>query len=226
MPTVSDVDQALRVADSLPPGEEQVERSEQALALAEQVGDFTLLVQARINLVAAYDVAAPGDRELPHIAWLLGRLEGDPDGPDQVTDRQRLEILWECRFALARSLRSSRMPLEDVQRVYHDIESRFRAEDVSPHLYAKYRAFLARDIDTDEVLERWLGVWRGSPSPPTRGSSPRPTTRPVPWRARPTCSRAASGATASRTSCTARRPTGRCAWVGSTSPRPTTGPAG
>ena len=163
MPTVSDVDQALRVADALPPGEEQVERSEQALTLAEQVDDFTLLVQARINLVAAYDAAAPGDRELPHIAWLLGRLEGNPDGPDQVTDRQRLEILWECRFALARTLRSSRMPLEDVQRVYHDIEHRFRAEDVSPHLYAKYRAFLARDIDTDEVLERWLGVWRGSP---------------------------------------------------------------
>ena len=60
MPTVSDVDQALRVADALPPGEEQVERSEQALALAEQVDDFTLLVQARINLVAAYDACRTG----------------------------------------------------------------------------------------------------------------------------------------------------------------------
>ena len=164
MPTVSDVEQALRVADALPPGEEQVERSEQALAMAEQVDDFALLVQARINLVAAYDAAAPGDRELPHIAWLLGCLEGDPDGdPDQVTDRQRFEILWECRFALARTRRSSRMPLEVVQRVYRDIERRFRAEGVSPHLYAKYRALLARDIDTDEVLEHWLGVWRASP---------------------------------------------------------------
>jgi hypothetical protein len=62
VPTVSDVEQALRVADALPPGEEQVERSEKALAMAEQLDDFTLLVQARINLVAAYDAAAPGDR--------------------------------------------------------------------------------------------------------------------------------------------------------------------
>ena len=163
MPTASDVEQALRVADALPPGEEQVERSEKALAMAEQVDDFTLLVQARINLVAAYDAAAPGDREIPHIAWLLGCLEGDPDGPDQVTDRQRFEILWECRYALARTRRSSRMPLVVVQRVFRDIERRYRAEKVSPHLYAKYRAFLARDIDTDEVLERWLEVWRTSP---------------------------------------------------------------
>ncbi len=163
MPTVSDVEQALRVADALPPGEEQVERSEKALTMAEQVDEFPLLVQARINLVAAYDAAAPGDREIPHIAWLLGCLEGDPDGPDQVTDRQRFEILWECRYALARTRRSSRMPLPVVQRVYRDIERRYRSEGVSPHLYAKYRALLARDIDTDEVLERWLRVWRSSP---------------------------------------------------------------
>src|SRR4029079_18863103 len=107
VPTVCYVEQALRVADALPPGEEQVERSEKALAMAEQLDDFTLLVQARINLVAADEPAAPRDREIPHIAWLLGCLEGEPGGRDQVTDRQRFEILWECRYALARTRRSS-----------------------------------------------------------------------------------------------------------------------
>lgn len=176
MTTAADAEQALRVADALPPGEEQVATSERALSLAAEAGDLRLQVQARINLVAAYDAAAPGARELPHIAWLLGALAEDRAdnraGAAQkragreggsITERQRFEILWECRFALHRTRRSSRIPLAVVNRIYVDIERRYRAEGVSPNLYAKHRALLALDLDDEAVLDRWLRVWRESP---------------------------------------------------------------
>ncbi|MGI9156334.1 MAG: hypothetical protein ACR2FG_06815 [Marmoricola sp.] len=164
MPTVADIERALRVADALPPGEEQVAASERALSVADEVGGLGHRVQARINLVAAYDADRPGVRELPHIAWLLSCVgrEG-ADGASRVPERQRFEILWECRFALARSRRSSAVPLTVVHRVHADIERSFRAEGVSPNLYAKHRALLARDLDDPAVVGRWLRVWRESP---------------------------------------------------------------
>ena len=170
MSTVAEVEQLLRVADALPPGEEQVASAERALEQAGQVEGrqgLGLQVQARINLVAAYDASRPGERELPHIAWLLTCLAGGEgaiaDVAEVLTDRQRFEILWECRFALQRARRSTSLPLPLVLRVYADIERRYRAEAVSPNLFAKYRALLARDIDDPAVLERWLEVWRRSP---------------------------------------------------------------
>lgn len=54
----------------------------------------------------------------------------------------------------------SSAPLAVVNRIYADIERRYRAEGVSPHLYAKHRALLARDVDDDAVLARWLRVRR------------------------------------------------------------------
>ncbi|RLV48135.1 hypothetical protein D9V37_18830 [Nocardioides mangrovicus] len=171
MPSVADVEQALRVADALPSGEEQVAASERALSLATAVEGadparaWGLEVQARINLVAAYDAALPGERELPHIAWLLSALGESTGGREDrvLSERQRFEILWESRFALVRTRRSSRIPLSVVRRIHGDVERRYRAEGVSPHLYAKHRALLARDVDSPEVLERWLRVWRESP---------------------------------------------------------------
>ncbi|MEP6815319.1 MAG: hypothetical protein ABI873_07205 [Marmoricola sp.] len=164
MPTVADAEQALRVADALPAGDEQVAASERALSLADEIGDLRLRVQGRINLVAAYDAARPGARELPHIAWLLGCLADEgADDRGSITDRQRFEILWECRFALARTTCSSTIPMAVVHRIYADIERRYRAEGVSPNLFAKYRALLARDVDDRAVLDRWLRVWRESP---------------------------------------------------------------
>jgi hypothetical protein len=163
MPTAADAEQALRVADALPPGEEQVAAAERALSLADEIGDLRLRVQARINLVAAYDAAQPGARELPHIAWLLGCLADDGGAEGAITPRQRFEILWECRFALNRTRRASTLPMTVVNRIYADIERRYRAEGVSPHLFAKHRALLARDVDDQEVVDRWLRVWRESP---------------------------------------------------------------
>lgn len=164
MPTAADAEQALRVADALPPGAEQVAASERALSLAEEIGDHHQRVQARINLVAAYEAAQPGVRELPHIAWLLGCLPPDKAGRvEPVTDRQRFEILWECRFALYRTRRSSSIPLGVVQRVHADVERTFRAGGLSPNLFAKHRALLARDLEGPAVVDRWLRVWRGSP---------------------------------------------------------------
>lgn len=174
MPTAADAEQALRVADALPPGEEQIAASQRALTLADEVGAHRQRVQARINLVAAYDAAQPGARELPHIAWLLGCLAdaGATDAGagahraalrESITERQRFEILWECRFALNRTRRSSSIPLSVVNRIYGDIERRYRAEGVSPNLYAKHRALLARDVDDQSTVDRWLRVWRNSP---------------------------------------------------------------
>ncbi|GGF46669.1 hypothetical protein GCM10011519_20820 [Marmoricola endophyticus] len=171
MSSVVEVEQLLRVADALPPGEEQVAAAERALDSArhlEGAAGVGLQVQARINLVAAYDASRPGERELPHIAWLLSALaDGDGHGAADVsgvlTDRQRFEILWECRFALQRTRRTTTLPLPLVLRVYADIERRYRAERVSPNLFAKYRALLARDIDDPAVFDRWLSVWRRSP---------------------------------------------------------------
>ncbi|MCW2757439.1 MAG: Tetratricopeptide 4, partial [Nocardioidaceae bacterium] len=116
------------------------------------------------------DAARPGERELPHIAWLLAALSDDTrardaaDGAHEgLSERQRFEILWECRFALNRTRRSTAIPLEVVERIFADVEQLFRAEDVSPNLYAKYRALLARDVEAPEVLEQWLEIWRESP---------------------------------------------------------------
>jgi tetratricopeptide (TPR) repeat protein len=167
MPIAADAEQALRVADALPRGQEQVAASERAMILADEVGDLRLRVQARINLVAAYDAVRPGERELPHIAWLLGCLAdaggAAPRGQGSITERQRFEILWECRFALNRTRRSSSIPLAVVHRVYGDIGRRYRTEGVSPNLFAKHRALLARDVDDQAVVDRWLRVWRESP---------------------------------------------------------------
>ncbi|MDQ6642342.1 MAG: hypothetical protein M3Y66_07605, partial [Actinomycetota bacterium] len=167
MPTVADAEQALRVADALPHGVEQVAAAERALGLADEIGDLRLRVQARINLVAAYDAAEPGQRELPHIAWLLGCLADEraslQPARGVITDRQRFEILWACRFALNRTRRSSTIPLPVVHRIYGDIERHYRSEGLSPNLFAKHRSLLAHDIDDRAVVERWLRVWRDSP---------------------------------------------------------------
>ena len=133
------VRQSLREVDSLPPGPEQVAAAERTMALADDEGDRQQQIQARINLVAVYEACHPGEHELPHLSWLLNEL-ADPVSP--ITQRQRFEVLWECRFALARTRRSARIPLKIVQRVYADIEQRYRSEGVSPNLYAKHRALL------------------------------------------------------------------------------------
>ncbi len=154
------VRQSLREVDSLPPGPEQVAAAERTMALADDEGDRQQQIQARINLVAVYEACHPGEHELPHLSWLLNEL-ADPVSP--ITQRQRFEVLWECRFALARTRRSARIPLKIVQRVYADIEQRYRSEGVSPNLYAKHRALLARDTESEAAAQRWAQAWRESP---------------------------------------------------------------
>ncbi len=154
------VERSLRALDTLSPGPEQVAAAERAVALADEHGTPNQQIQARINLIAVYETSRPGEHELPHLSWLLNQLR---DAGPALTERQRFEVLWECRFALARTRRSARIPLKIVRRVYADIEKRYRTEGVSPNLYAKHRALLARDTDTPEVARRWLAAWMESP---------------------------------------------------------------
>ena len=156
----AEVDRALRDVDAQPPGREQVAAAEHTLALADEIGNQVQQIQARINLVAVYENAQPGEQELPHLSWLLNHL-GDEDSA--ITERQRFEVLWECRYALARTRRSAKIPLKIIHRVYADIEQRYRAEGVSPNMYAKHRTLLARDVESDEVAQRWFQAWVGSP---------------------------------------------------------------
>lgn len=155
MSSPSAAEAALRAADALPVGLEQIEAAERALALAHEDGDRAQEVQARIVLVAALEAARPGLAVLPHLSALLAALDAD-----EVTERQRFEILWECRFALARTRRSARVPLPAVRRVYADMERRYREEGASPQVYAKYRALLARDLETPVLAEAWVERWR------------------------------------------------------------------
>ncbi|GAB3262479.1 hypothetical protein GCM10027425_26420 [Alteromonas gracilis] len=155
MSSPSAAEAALRAADALPVGPEQVEAAERALTLAQADGDRAQEVQARIVLVAALEAARPGLAVLPHLSALLASLDGG-----EVTERQRFEILWECRFALARTRRSARVPLPAVRRVYADMERRYREEGASPQVYAKYRALLARDLETPVLAEAWVERWR------------------------------------------------------------------
>ncbi len=117
----AEVDRALRDVDAQPPGREQVAAAEHTLALADEIGNQVQQIQARINLVAVYENAQPGEQELPHLSWLLNHL-GDEDSA--ITERQRFEVLWECRYALARTRRSAKIPLKIIHRVYADIEQR------------------------------------------------------------------------------------------------------
>jgi len=150
-----------------------VAAAERAVALADEHGTPNQQIQARINLIAVYETSRPGEHELPHLSWLLNQLR---DAGPALTERQRFEVLWECRFALARTRRSARIPLKIVRRVYADIEKRYRTEGVSPNLYAKHRALLARDTDTPEVARRWLAAWMESPR--DKLSDCPPVTRP------------------------------------------------
>lgn len=99
---------------------------DEAVALADELGDEDLQFQARMALTDCVAITGDRDAELSSFAWCLAKYDEDPV---RFSDSQHGDVLWHYKFVLFTLDGSSIFTLSQIEAALDDMEARYRRAD-------------------------------------------------------------------------------------------------
>lgn len=149
----NDVWEILADADELPYGPARIARTEEAVALADVLGDLDLAYTARVDLLQACEFGGATDKALVAFTWLLGRSDAEPD------EYPEDQILWQYKWIAVGLPQLVAVRREQIEGALDDMEHRFTRGGSGPVPVSKVRWRVAKtmgDLDrAAEIFERW-----------------------------------------------------------------------
>lgn len=149
--------EALAAIQQTTRGTDRVRAAEQAVLLADEIGEADGILQARIALVSSRNGVPEDPGDLAMIGWLLAQL--DTDVPDE---EDRWHILWFGKWAMERVINIPEISLQTAEQMIDDVAARVEAEGYSERPVAQQRTRLALQAGTEEEIAHWHGRWRSA----------------------------------------------------------------
>jgi cellulose synthase operon protein C len=139
MPTTSSqLLQAIEEAEQMAPGRAQVLRSEELVAVADEVGDPRVAALTRLLLINSYLHGDESPKIFTPFSWLLTRYD---DAPDWFSPELVFPLLWHFKAVTCQLLDYPQVPLEQVEGALLDMENRYAlaGQGQAPVLGARFR---------------------------------------------------------------------------------------
>lgn len=152
--------EALAEARDLPDGEKRIAELERIIAHADAAADARLGLDARYELIAAYNSTAERWRMLVPFGWCVTTFDRDPSLFD-AADAQQLR--WYHRWAVASLFSTPRVGLAQILATLDDLERRLRADGHSPQAAYGLRCRIADHLGDEPAAREWLERWRSAP---------------------------------------------------------------
>lgn len=158
--TESDVRRLLRGASALPFGRPRTELVEQAVELAARLDDPGLLTETRLLLHEAYQFGGEQKKSLVPFSQVLRDYDAGTHRFDPwLVDK----VLWQSKWAAGTLIRYARIPLDQIETLLAQMETRARAAGHGIQAVARARVNLTRHVHGAAAAEEGFRRWRTLP---------------------------------------------------------------
>ena len=158
MPTAAEVEQLLSRADSLPYGPERVSLVEEAMRLADTVGDDRLAYDTRFAMIEAANWSGHDDRSVVALAWCWGYVDRNGEAPDLYS------LLWRQKWVLGALSGFCRVQKQQIVAMEDDFARRLSdaGYNLRPVEDARWghRLIFGEGEEADHFYERWAATER------------------------------------------------------------------
>ncbi|HEX6969062.1 MAG TPA: hypothetical protein VF174_09670 [Micromonosporaceae bacterium] len=152
--------EALARARDMPDGPGRIAELERIIAYADAAADARLGLDARFELIAAFNAGAERWRMLAPLGWCRTAFDRDP-ALFSDADTQRLRRYQ--RWAVASMLGTCRIGLAQTLATLEDMERRLRSGGHSLRAVFGLRCRIADHLGDEAAAREWLGRWRAAP---------------------------------------------------------------
>lgn len=151
--------EALAEARDIPDGDGKVAELERIIAHADAAADARLGLDARLELIAAYNSTAERWRMLSPFGWCLTMFDRDPS----LFSASDAEQLRRChRWVVATLLSTPRVGLAQARAALDDLERRLRVDGHSLQAVYALRCRIADHLGDEAAAREWLERWRSA----------------------------------------------------------------
>lgn len=155
---MDELDELLAESARLPRGRDQVEVLQRAADLADSLGDLDRAFDIRLDLVEATYVTEQAILGLSTYAWLIARLDAEPER----FEHRRQSLGWVAKWMPGYARKHPKVPAERLIALVDDLERRHVAEGSGRRQAIAVRMRLVLEAGLGPDLEELLVDWRAS----------------------------------------------------------------
>jgi len=144
----------------LPDGPGQIAVAEEAVRLADALGDTGLAFDARMLATSAYHRGGEPAKSFVTFSWCVTEFDADPGARDVTDDRL---LRWFFKYVVSSLPKFPEIPLERTRAVLDDMERRYRTGGHSLHAVYNLRWLLARHVGDEAAADGWYERWCAAP---------------------------------------------------------------
>lgn len=142
------------------PYAERIGPLEQAVGLADELGDERLGIAVRLALVTALTLGGRPSESFVPFAWLVQRYDADSPA---LTDEYRHAILWCNKWIVDSAPDYPQIPLAQVEALLADMQRRYTAAGIGPEPVAKCRYEFVSATRGEAAAEAEFDAWTALP---------------------------------------------------------------
>jgi hypothetical protein len=144
-------------------GETQYTIASEAVAAADESGDFDLQRKARMEFITAAQFSGRTDEGLVAFTWCLSHYDSNPQRFDE---REVRDLMWKMKWMATALPRFPTVSRERIEAMLADMERRFTAYNVAPQLIHHKRRTVALDMGdfakAEEAHREFMQLPRGN----------------------------------------------------------------
>ena len=142
------------------PYAERIGPLEQAVGLADELGDERLGIAVRLALVTALTFGGRLSESFVPFAWLVQRYDADSPA---LTDDYRHAILWRNKWIVDNAPDYPQIPLAQIEALLADMQRRYAAAGIGPEPVAKCRYEFVSATRGEAAAEAEFDAWTALP---------------------------------------------------------------
>ena len=145
-------------ADGLEDGTARVAMLEEAVNLADSLGDVIAAYEARLELIEAAVFSGHPRQALVAYAWCLAKQPEDPELFDEY------ELIWRYKWVATRTASFPTIPRSEILAAVDDMESRIRRLGGTSRIVHDVRWTLLADMGRYDEAAQEFALWKDAPA--------------------------------------------------------------
>ena len=157
MASWDELDDLMEEAEGLPYGPSRTAIVEEAVRIADVLGDVDAQYHVRMELVSSASFGGAAERALVAFTWCLKQFDKSPDEYDEY------DLLWAFKWILGSLPDFANVPRSKIESVQNDFEARLKqfGHGLAP-LY-KLKCRISMDLGDVEATKYWYDEWKAAP---------------------------------------------------------------
>ena len=155
MASWDELEALMEEAEGLPYGPTRTALVEEAVRVADVLGDEDAKYHVRMELVSSASFGGAAERALVAFTWCLKQFDEDPDAYDEY------DLLWAFKWILGSLPDFANVPRSKIESVQDDFESRLKQFGYGLAPLYKLKCRIAMDMGDIEATKYWYDEWKG-----------------------------------------------------------------